>query len=322
MSDSFNLERAVVEVFGGCNYTCQMCPQTSGRGSNWTRKMPLEIFESVLDQLPGNPVINLEGSGEPLMAKDLPLYIEACTRRNLKSYIYTNGSALNGQFMNDIIDAGISFIRFSCIGYNRDLYKKWMNVDNFELLKSNILETASYINDKKSSCILSSYHLILDNNNIDFEVSEYRKNFVEDLGLIGYVWKMHNWSGNYQPIYLRDPSNRRTCGRPFAPEITVRAGGLSGLRGAVTPCCQTMGPPNEDKSVLGHFETQTFDEIWNGEKYQELRTAHKEKNWPEYCKDCDFLYDDPEVLVWSNDSSATIDHLLGTNFNLKDYMNV
>ena len=30
-----NLKRIVVmEVFGGCNYTCQMCPQTNpGRGS-------------------------------------------------------------------------------------------------------------------------------------------------------------------------------------------------------------------------------------------------------------------------------------------------
>ena len=27
-----NLKRIVMEVFGGCNYTCQMCPQTNPRG--------------------------------------------------------------------------------------------------------------------------------------------------------------------------------------------------------------------------------------------------------------------------------------------------
>ena len=30
-------------------------------------------------------------------------------------------------------------------------------------------------------------------------------------------------------------------------------------------------------------------------------------------KNCDFLYDDPEVLVWSNDKTAKIHHMLGTD---------
>ena len=38
------LQRAVIEVFGGCNYTCQMCPQSDpGRGKDFTRKMPKNI---------------------------------------------------------------------------------------------------------------------------------------------------------------------------------------------------------------------------------------------------------------------------------------
>ena len=41
-----------LEVFGGCNYTCQMCPQTSpGRGKSFTRKMPLNEFKDILDQI-------------------------------------------------------------------------------------------------------------------------------------------------------------------------------------------------------------------------------------------------------------------------------
>ena len=54
------IERAVVEVFGGCNYTCTMCPQASGRGADWTRKMPITLFEKILDELPGQPLIQLE----------------------------------------------------------------------------------------------------------------------------------------------------------------------------------------------------------------------------------------------------------------------
>ena len=62
------LQRVVLEVFGGCNYTCQMCPQSNpGRGKDFTRKMPLKTFKGVLDKIVpkyGKPQINLEGSGE------------------------------------------------------------------------------------------------------------------------------------------------------------------------------------------------------------------------------------------------------------------
>ena len=63
------------------------------------------------------------------------------------------------------------------------------------------------------------------------------------------------------------------------------------------------------------MDKQTFEEIYNGEKQNNLRKAHEDKNFDdiEYCKNCDFLFSDPEVLVWSNDKSAKINHMLGTD---------
>ena len=108
---NLNLKRVVMEVFGGCNYTCQMCPQSNpGRGKSFTRKLPLKQFSRILDELIpkyGKPQINLEGSGEPTMAKDLPEYIKEVKKRDLKCFMYCNGARLNGQFMKDVVDAGI-----------------------------------------------------------------------------------------------------------------------------------------------------------------------------------------------------------------------
>jgi hypothetical protein len=308
-----------MEVFGGCNYTCQMCPQSNpGRGKNFTRKMPLDEFEKILDKIVpkyGSPVINLEGSGEPTMAKDLDEYIVAVKKRGLKCYMYCNGARLNGKFMKNVIDAGIDFIRFSVIGYNKEKYKKFMDVDNFELILSNIREIKKYIEQAKSQCRIATYHLITNNEELDFEVEEYKKNIINNLDTIGYIWKMHNWSGNYDNLNPRIKTERRTCGRPFAPELTVRAGGDQGRTGAVVPCCQTLGPPNEAKSILGHLDKDTFEEVYFGKKYQDLRLAHENKNFDsiEYCKNCDFLYEDPEILVWTNDKKAKLHHMLGTD---------
>jgi MoaA/NifB/PqqE/SkfB family radical SAM enzyme len=308
-----------MEVFGGCNYTCQMCPQSNpGRGKDFTRKMPLDEFEKILDKIVpkyGNPVINLEGSGEPTMAKDLDKYISAVKKRNLKCYMYCNGARLNGKFMKNVIDAGIDFIRFSVIGYNKEKYKKFMDVDNFELILSNIREIKEYIEQAKSNCRIATYHLITNNEELTFEVEEYKKNIINNLDTIGYIWKMHNWSGNYENLNPRIKTERRTCGRPFAPELTVRAGGDQGRKGAVVPCCQTLGPPNEAKSILGHLDRDTFEEVYFGKKYQDLRLAHQNKSFDsiEYCKNCDFLYEDPEILVWTNDKKAKLHHMLGTD---------
>lgn len=316
------LERAVIEVYGGCNYSCKMCPQTFPRGMDWVKRMPLDLFENILDQLPGNPIINLDGSGEALIVKELPLYIEACTKRNFKSFVYTNGSKLTGPFMHDLLDAGLSFIRVSGIGYDRETYKEWTGTDNFNLVRANLAETKDYIDKNNKDCTLTTYHLILNHDNLKVEAEAYKKNYIEYAGVIGYIWKMHNWSGNRPTDYQRATHTRRTCGRPFAPEIVIRAGGVNGQRGAVTPCCQTMGPPNEVRSVLGHADTQTLEEIWDGEAYERLRQLHREEKFNEtgFCGGCDFLYEDPEVLVWSNAPDATTNYILGTNFKLSDYM--
>ena len=319
MDKKIKLQRIVMEVFGGCNYTCQMCPQTSpGRGASFTRKMPLVEFEKILDQIIpkyGYPVINLEGSGEPTMAKDLAKYVEIVKSKNLKCFMYCNGARLNGNYMKEVINAGIDFIRFSMIGYNKETYKKWMNIDNFDLIMSNIFETKDYIYQTKSKCALSTYHLITNNYKIDYEVEEYKKNIININQIKAYIWKMHNWSGNYDNTSNeRQMVKKRSCGRPFAPELTVRAGGEKGRTGAIVPCCQTLGPPNEAKSILGHLDNQTFEDIYFGEKYEYLRNAHKNQEFDkiDYCKDCDFLDGDPEVLVWTNDNKAKVNHMLGT----------
>ena len=330
MTQLKQLERVSLEIFGGCNYSCQMCPQSWGRGSDFTKKMPIDLFESILDDITpkyGYPVINLQGSGEPSIVKELPQYIEACHKRGLKSYMYTNGSHFSGSRMKDSIDAGLSYVRVSCVGYDRQTYKQWMSKDNFELIRNNSIELKQYVKQTQSNCEVSSYHLIMNSENTEYEINQYKNNFINFVGTTAYIWKMHNWSGNYaSQDAFRKPDDsaikkKRTCGRPFASELTVRAGGLDGHKAAVTPCCVVMGPPNESKSVLGHLDTESIEDVWYGEKYKNLKDLHAKEDFDsiDYCKNCDFLIDDPEVLVWSNDKHAKVNHVIGTNINFEDY---
>jgi MoaA/NifB/PqqE/SkfB family radical SAM enzyme len=303
-----------------------MCPQTNpdgtagGRGKDWLKKMSLEDFERVVAECAGAGlnVVNLEGSGEPTLNRNLPEYIAIVKKHGAKAFIYTNGYNLRGSFMKECVDAGLDLARFSIIGYNQEMYRKWMNRYAFDTVKQNAIDMKNYIKEKNSSCIVASYHLILDNDQEEYEVSEYRKNFIDVVGSHAEIWKMHNWSGVYDPTYKRK-GEKRTCGRPFSPDITIRAGGSDGTKLSVAPCCQVLG--RDAEADLGSLENKSVEEVWNGDRYKWLRQMHTEKRFDEvsFCKDCDFLYEDNEVLVWKNNDLVDINKMKGTKFDLGDF---
>ena len=117
-----------------------------------------------------------------------------------------------------------------------------------------------------------------------------------------------HWSGEYVEVYSRRKDKRRTCGRPMASMLQVRAGGLEKRQGAVVACCMVLG--NDKEATLGHLDTQTIQEVLDGDKYKELIKAHEEERFDDisYCKNCDQLWNVPESLIWTNIEDVKYNH--------------
>jgi len=317
------IDRAVIEVNGGCNYSCSMCPQdtrTGGRHKDFLKKMTLKEFEdNVADCAQhGLRVVNLDGSGEATLNRNLPKYIEIVKKYGAKAFIFSNGYRMEGQFMMDCVDAGLDFYRFSWIGYDWKQYDKWMHNrigGTFMSTWDKVKSMREYVIDTQSDCVVATYHLITDNANIDHELEHYKK-IVKALDVKTEIWKMHNWSGAYDVGANERKGAVKTCGRPFSPDVVIRAGGLDGQRGAVHPCCQVLG--RDEEAVLGHTSENTIQEIVEGELYEALRESHRSGNYTDYCGDCDFLVDDTEVLVYTNHERDLM-KMHGTEFSLEDY---
>ena len=61
-------------------------------------------------------------------------------------------------------------------------------------IRKNIEEMVAYVNETNAACVVATYHLITNNEEIETELEKYKK-IVNDLGVKTEIWKMHNWSG-------------------------------------------------------------------------------------------------------------------------------
>ena len=282
-----------LELAGGCNYSCSMCTQSTGRGKDFNKVMSLDFVKKVVDDAVANGAesVTLHGGGEPTLNKNLIEIIKYIKTCGVNCSMFSNGKLISKSLADQLAESGIDLIRISATGYDRGLYQIWMSEDSFDTVKENTRYLMSVVDNVHSN------HLIINSNNIEHEVSMYRKNWIDELNIPAEIWLMHNFAG--QREYKRDPTKRRSCGRPFHPTLEVRAGGADGRRGAVVPCCLVLG--NDEEATLGYLDSNTIEDVINGQLYKELRMAHTEERFDDipYCKGCDQLYE-TESLVWTN----------------------
>ena len=308
LPENIIIKQLDLELNGGCNYKCTMCPQTQGREKDFLKKLPFNIFTKIIDDALqyGLSTVSLHGSGEPTLSKDMPKYVSYIKSKGIKCMSITNGYLLTPKLSGELIKAGIDLLRISCVGYDRDSYTHWMKSDGFDKVRENIKLLVNLNREMGGATEVHTHHLVTDILNKDEEIRLYRKNWSDYTGAKSEIWLMHNWAGSdvelsYHRTNMTVNRNaKRSCGRPFSPLLQVRAGGLNGHFAAVVACCMVLGKDTE--AVLGHLDDQTIKEVIAGVPYENLRNKHTKKRFDEisYCADCDQLYDLPESLVWTN----------------------
>ena len=304
--ENLRITQLDLELNGGCNFKCEMCPQVDGREKDFLKKLPSDLLEKILDDAINHGVeaVSLHGSGEPTLNATMPEAVVAVKKRGLKCVSFTNGYRLDEDMSRRLIEAGIDILRISAIGCDRDSYLRWMSVDAFERVRNNVKRFIELNLEIGGNSAIHLYHLITDAKNIKEETSNYQRNWVNFTGALAEIWLMHNWAGEYDTPYARSNylsgTKPRSCGRPFADLLQVRAGGIGGHTGAVVACCMVLG--KDSTAVLGHLDDQSIEDVVSGEEYEKLRRAHRDGRFEDvsYCKDCDQLLDVPDALVWSN----------------------
>lgn len=272
-----------IETTNLCNAQCTICPREKLTRRKTT--MPNDHFFELVVQAKelGATHISLFGYGEPLIDKDIARKIRFCTSLGLETFITTNASCLTKKVRTDILDAGLSHIRFSAHGFFKEFEAvhrglKWGQCFH------NITEFI-YDNVKRNKpCKISVSVIPMHGESV-----ETIRGFWEKMCDWLEVWKPHNWAGGRE--YRDLTQKKKTCGRPFNGPVQIQADGK------MIVCCWDINGALE----VGNTYKQTIKQILKGKRFKDIRRKHRDGDLGGLlCEKCDQLNEGDFPLLYSN----------------------
>jgi len=289
-----------IETTNFCNAKCVMCPRDEMTRPKVT--MGYGHFADLVVQAYelGAKLIAPFGFGEPLIDPTIADKVAFCTRMGLETFITTNGSLLDRDMTKDLIDAGLTHIRFSAHGTygNYEKVHKGLKFTKFIVNVSNFLT-------KRKDCKVDVTAMPLNGGNSE-EILEFWKGKVDDIE----IWKPHSWGGAKN--YRNGKRKLKTCGRPKVGPVQIQADGK------VIPCCfLTNG-----EIILGDTYENSIEDILRSEKYRELKRKHDTGDLTGLpCETCDqLMIQDISPLLYSSIDNE-INKTSSTKFNLLEEQN-
>lgn len=304
-----------IEPTTKCNLKCRFCIS-----SIWDRKgidMELKTFKEIIDQFPYLSTLLLQGVGEPLLNKDFFEMVEYCKKKHILVRTTTNGTLLNERMCEKIVKSGLDVLIISVEGTEQkfyDEYKSGLNFNkliesirflnsikingkpelkfNFAASSANIRELPKIIELAKKLGIkyVEGDDLIywgnedlkqnLENERLDklekkevVDILKESKKNCENNG-IRFSWKGAGSAQNFDNNGIRISPDK--CLHVFR-NCFITADGF------VTYCDHLVDPRIYG---MGSLKEEMFKDLWNNEKYINLRKRFLSCDIPEACKTC------------------------------------
>ncbi len=293
-----------LEPTNRCNGRCIMCPREMMKRPQGV--MDMNLYRRIVDEAcaAGAKQISLENYGETFLDPYIFERAAYAKDKGLETLTITNASLLDEAKSRKVLEL-FDVIRISMYGITKDIYDKIHLGLNFGQVQENVQRLIALRKKSKTSKTrIEMYFLLMPENR--HQMQEFLKIYEPQAGAVS-VWKPHNWGDGR--AYRKPLGKKITCNRPFIGPLQVQWDGL------VVPCCFDY----DSRMVLGDLNKETIHEVFSGEKYNQLRRAHKEGDFSKFpfCNVCDQLNKREDVLVYTNIKKAKVGATNTTYFDLK-----
>lgn len=277
-----------IETTSKCNANCTICPREQIKRRKVV--MPNDHFRELVDQANsmGAQLISVFGYGEPLTDSGLAKKVKYCTFRGLDTFITTNASLLDVDKIFNLLEAGLTHIRFSVHGiWSKDYEKVHRGLDFTHTLR-NIFNFIVVNNDRyKHKCKVSMSVIPMHDEALE-HIIWFWEPHVDWLE----VWKPHGWAGAKKFRNITE-KRKKTCGRPAKGPVQINADGK------MMVCCFDSSA----KMTVGDTYKESIENILKGEKFDIIRKIHNDWGINESalpCRNCDQLNIGDDPLLYSN----------------------
>lgn len=239
-----------VESTNICNAHCLFCPHDKFEKFG---TMTDELYEKILTearQLPNLKLFIPMLTGEPFCDKNFVERLKL-TRNKLpltEIEVYTNGSLLTTEIIDEIKDIVGLHISVSLNGFKPETRKKLMGLDDYYY----VIRMLKYMESVGMKYRITMVYYP--------EISVYELSDFVNAG--GMAIQYQSWAGEQYPYERR---RWCSCGRAMNCMTVL-------YTGEVNLCCfDPFG-----KVIFGDLNHQTIEEIWKSEKHREYQNVHKQ----------------------------------------------
>jgi radical SAM protein with 4Fe4S-binding SPASM domain len=262
--------------------------------------MPFDKYQMVLDQLAemrlgGQPVtrIRLDGNKEPLLYPKVVPAIEEAKKRGFAISLITNGTLLDYECSQALVQLGVDGIQVSITGITVGVFKHFqgfgMNTEiaakMLEKVKQNVSDLVEIRNREGGK---TQIHITYINNSTS--ASELRNALLhwKNIGIDCFAAGGDN---NVRDSFTAKPEKLR-----FGRSIFCMKSAIIASNGDVFPCCQPLG----EGVVLGNCFDRPLKEVLASDSFVNFFTALATLDYnriPKPCRGCGAIAYPMELLA-------------------------
>lgn len=307
-----------LETTSRCNLHCITCLRPAYQDDWKERDMKWPLFQKIVDQLPKQATIHLQGWGEPLLHPDTIRHITYLKEKGFTVSFTTNGSLMTREIGEQLLQAGLDGITFSMAGGKEKTHDILRGKNSFKKLDQGMRALLEARESFPSATMKTAVSYLLTpqtvtelptairwcrnrkvNSFVAVHLSQAGCRIQQQLQLILTLKE----ASRYRLLRIRSNlawlfSNMRVDIRSFAPELSpvcdknpTKSLFIS-ANGSVSPCV-FLCPPLErniqlflspdtsivqKKCVFGNLQKETLQQISKRETYKLFRRKFLERS--------------------------------------------
>ena len=254
----------LIEPVSACNLRCIMCFQIDESFTSSNKFMgmiDLDLFKKIIDDAVqgGTRAITLASRGEPTLHPKLGEMLEYCSGKFFELKINTNGTKLPDKLIHQILKNGVTNMVFSIDSYAKDEYESIRVKGIFEEVVNNV-KRFKEIKEKDypdSRCETRVSGVKVDKNQDPIKFKNFWKDYVDNVVMV----EMENrWDTYHNPKEIMASG---ACNYLWE-RLYIWYDGL----------CNPCDIDYKSELSVGSVKEKSIKDIWNGEKYSQLRDDH------------------------------------------------